>query len=114
MKMAGSAPGRRALGAAAAAGVKHMAHRFIVGSSPKDAVPILRSLWSDGIASSVDLLGEATVTVAEADRYAARCTEALDVLARESERWPERMRLEREAAGRWRGATRPVSVAALT
>ena len=30
------------------------------------------------VATSVDLLGEATVTSAEADRYAARCREALD------------------------------------
>lgn len=81
MRMAGSAPGRRALGAAAAAGVRHMAHRFIVGQTPADAVPVLRGLWSDGIESSVDLLGEATVTVAEADRYATRCAEALDTLA---------------------------------
>ena len=34
MRLAGSAPGRRALGAATAAGVRHMAHRFIVGESP--------------------------------------------------------------------------------
>src|SRR2546423_4370029 len=38
MKMAGNAPGRRALGAAAAAGVRHMAHRFIIGSSPPGPV----------------------------------------------------------------------------
>ncbi|MEA2424334.1 MAG: proline dehydrogenase, partial [Thermoleophilaceae bacterium] len=99
MKMAGSAPGRRALGAAAAAGVRHMAHRFIVGSSPKDAIPVLRGLWGDGVASSVDLLGEATVTVSEADRYASRCADALSVLPRESERWPERRQLERDAVG---------------
>jgi proline dehydrogenase len=88
MKMAGSAPGRAALGAAAAAGVRHMAHRFIVGSSPKAARPALRDLWKQGIASSVDLLGEATVTQAEADRYAARCADALEVLAGELRRWP--------------------------
>ena len=38
----------------------------------------LRELWKDGVASSVDLLGEATVTQAEAQRYAARCSEALE------------------------------------
>src|SRR5213592_1593812 len=81
MRMAGSAPGRRALGAATAAGVRHMAHRFIVGATPKDALGVLRDLWRDGIASSVDLLGEATVTQPEADRYAARCANALEVLA---------------------------------
>jgi RHH-type proline utilization regulon transcriptional repressor/proline dehydrogenase/delta 1-pyrroline-5-carboxylate dehydrogenase len=91
-----------------------MAHRFIVGSSPKDAVPALRNLWSDGIASSVDLLGEATVTVAEADRYAARCADALDVLARESARWPERLQLERDDVGPLPRANLSVKVSALT
>ena len=68
-------------GAAAATGVKHMAHRFIVGENPKAALGVLRDLWKDGVASSVDLLGEATVTQAEAQRYADRCAEALDTLA---------------------------------
>jgi RHH-type proline utilization regulon transcriptional repressor/proline dehydrogenase/delta 1-pyrroline-5-carboxylate dehydrogenase len=81
MKMAGNAAGRRALGAAAATGVRRMGHRFIVGATPKDAIPVLRGLWNDGVESTVDLLGEATVTQAEADRYAERCTDALDVLA---------------------------------
>ena len=57
-----------------------MAHRFIVGEDPKAALGDLRDLWKDGVASSVDLLGEATVTQAEAQRYADRCAEALDTL----------------------------------
>jgi RHH-type proline utilization regulon transcriptional repressor/proline dehydrogenase/delta 1-pyrroline-5-carboxylate dehydrogenase len=114
MRMAGNAPGRRALGAAAAAGVRHMAHRFIVGASPKDAVPTLRDLWDDGVASSVDLLGEATVTQPEADRYAARCAEALDVLADAYRRLPERPQLERDAAGPLPRANLSVKVSALT
>ena len=35
MRMSGTKPGRAALGAAAAAGVRHMAHRFIVGETPE-------------------------------------------------------------------------------
>ncbi|MEA2246119.1 MAG: proline dehydrogenase, partial [Solirubrobacteraceae bacterium] len=81
MRMGGSRAGRAALGAAAAAGVRHMAHRFIVGETPADATGILDELWHDGVATSVDLLGEATVTAAEADRYARRCADALDGLA---------------------------------
>src|SRR3954465_3491521 len=81
MKMGNTKAGRAALGAAGAAGVKHMAHRFIVGANPGAALPALRGLWRDGIAASVDLLGEATVTAAESDRYAARCAEALDTLS---------------------------------
>ena len=81
MRMGNTRAGRTALGAAAAAGVKHMAHRFIVGESPKAALGTLRDLWKDGVASSVDLLGEATVTQAEAQRYAERCDEALRTIA---------------------------------
>src|SRR3982750_3331099 len=44
MRMAGSKPGRAALGAAAAGGVRHMAHRFIVGESPRRALGVLREL----------------------------------------------------------------------
>src|SRR3954468_12768182 len=81
MRMADSRTGRKALGAASAAGVRHMAHRFIVAETPRGAERILRDLWHDGVASSVDLLGEATVTAPEADRYAERCTDALRSLA---------------------------------
>ena len=73
MRMGTSKAGRKAIGAAAATGVKHMAHRFIVGESPAQALPVLRDLWQSGVASTVDLLGEATVTQAEAQRYADRC-----------------------------------------
>ena len=45
-------------------------------------VPRWRGLWGSGAAASVDLLGEATVTAAEADRYARRCDEALRTLPR--------------------------------
>src|ERR687891_1591090 len=51
MRMGNTPAGRAALGAAAAAGVKHMAHRFIVGESPKAEVGTLRDLWKDGVAS---------------------------------------------------------------
>lgn len=114
MRMAGSAPGRRALGAAAAAGVRHMAHRFIVGATPKDALAVLRGLWNDGIASSVDLLGEATVTVSEADRYAARCADALEVLAGAYAKLDHRARLETDSIGPLPRANLSVKVSALT
>jgi RHH-type proline utilization regulon transcriptional repressor/proline dehydrogenase/delta 1-pyrroline-5-carboxylate dehydrogenase len=114
MKMAESRAGRTALGAAAAAGVKHMAHRFIVGDTPRAAVGELRSMWRDGIASSLDLLGEATVTADEADRYAGRCTEALEELPRAYERVPERDQLEHDSLGRLPRANLSVKVSALT
>src|SRR3954453_1651937 len=114
MKMGSSKAGRRALGMAAAAGVRHMAHRFIVGEDPKAALGVLRDLWKDGVASTVDLLGEATVTAAEAQRYADRCADALAPPAGAVARWPDRPQLERDGAGPLPRANLSVKVSALT
>jgi RHH-type proline utilization regulon transcriptional repressor/proline dehydrogenase/delta 1-pyrroline-5-carboxylate dehydrogenase len=114
MKMSHTRAGRTALGAAAAGGVRHLAHRFIVGESPAKALSTLRGLWQEGVASSVDLLGEATVTDDEADRYAARCLEAIEVLADACSRWPAREMLESDDAGPLPRANVCVKISALT
>jgi RHH-type proline utilization regulon transcriptional repressor/proline dehydrogenase/delta 1-pyrroline-5-carboxylate dehydrogenase len=114
MRMSATKAGRTALGAAAAAGVKHMAHRFIVGESPRDATGVLEDLWRDGVATSVDLLGEATVTSAEADRYARRCAEALDGLVEVYRSLPPRPHLEHDSYGPLPRANLSVKVSALT
>ena len=114
MRMAGTRAGRTALGAAAAAGVRHMAHRFIVGDSARDAARHLRSMWGEGIAASLDLLGEATVSQAEADRYAERCATELRALAALYDRLPARELLERDSAGPLPRANLSVKVSALT
>src|SRR5579875_261336 len=114
MKVSGSRAGRAALGAAAAGGVRHLAHRFIVGETPQGALPTLRRLWDSGVASSVDLLGEATVTQAEADRYAQRCLEAVQVLAAQTPDWPSRPLLESDPQGTLARANVCVKISALT
>ncbi len=114
MRAAHTKPGRIALGAAVAAGVRHVGHRFIAGESPRDAIAELGRLWRTGIGSSVDLLGEATVTSAEADRYAARCEEALEVLAAAAARYPDRPLLDGDRAGPLARANLSVKVTALT
>jgi proline dehydrogenase len=114
MRMSGTKAGRTALGAAAAAGVRRMAHRFIVGESPKAALKAIRHLWEHGAAVSLDLLGEATVTEAEADRYAARCMDALETLAGAAPSWPERPVLEADSLGPLPRVNLSVKVSALT
>src|SRR3954471_16775938 len=114
MRMGDSKTGRRALGMAAAQGVKHMARRFIVGEDPKAALGDLKDLWKDGVASSVDLLGEATVTQAEAQRYADRCADALDTISQAAQSWPGRRQLERDSYGPLPRANLSVKVSALT
>ena len=114
MRIAHTRAGRAALGAAAAGGVRHMAHRFIVGETPAAALGVLRHLWDRGVASTVDLLGEATVTQAEADTYAARCASALEEITGATRAWPSRPLLERDSIGPLPRAQVCVKISALT
>ncbi len=114
MRLAGTRVGRVALGRAASAGVRHMAHRFIVGADLRSAGAVLSGLWERGIASTVDLLGEATVTATEADGYAQRCALALRDLSAISSGWPARPVLECDDTGPLPRANVSVKVSALT
>lgn len=114
MRMSDTRAGRTALGAAAAAGVRHIAHRFIVAETPQGAAGVLRGLWREGVATSVDLLGEATVTAAEAQRYAQRCAQALEALAGVYGTLPARPALEADSSGPIARANLSVKVSALT
>lgn len=105
---------RRLVAAFAAAGVRQMAGRFIVGESADAAVPALRGLWRGGVASTADLLGEATVTEEEAEHYARRCTETLEALTAAAPTWSERPQLEADAAGPLPRVNLSVKVSALT
>jgi proline dehydrogenase len=112
--LTGSRAGRVALGAAVAAGVRRSAHRFIAGATPAAAAGELAGLWERGIAATVDLLGEATVSPDEADAYAARSVGALDELAAASASWPQRPLLEEDSLGRVPRANLSVKVSSLT
>ena len=91
-------PRRRRGGRRAAHG-----HRFIVGETPRAALRPIRHLWEHGAAVSLDLLGEATVTQPEADRYAERCLDALETLAEAAPRWPARRCSSATRSARCRG-----------
>jgi RHH-type proline utilization regulon transcriptional repressor/proline dehydrogenase/delta 1-pyrroline-5-carboxylate dehydrogenase len=79
--------------------ITRMAHQFIVGTDPAEAVSGLHRLWRDGSAFTVDLLGEKTVTEAEADRYASRVDELLTALVDATARWAPDDLLERDDVG---------------
>jgi len=98
------AAGHIPMGKAAAAGVarhsiSRVARQFIVGDSPAAAVVGLRRRWEQGQAFTVDLLGEKTVTDADADRYAARVHELLSTLLDATVDWPRNERLESDDLG---------------
>ncbi len=81
-------------------GVFAMAHRFIAGETPEQAVPRLRALSEEGVGYTVDLLGEATLSEREADVYFERYTQLIQILARDCP-GPQ--------TGAWRGVP-PVNV----
>ena len=57
-----------------------MASNFIAGVDAADALPTLQKLWNDGVAFSVDLLGEACVSNAEARTYQERYLDLVETL----------------------------------
>ncbi len=68
--------------------IEQMARTFVTGTTIIDALPVLERLWKSGRASSVDLLGEATLSETEADRYRDACLHALTALTDASAGWP--------------------------
>ncbi len=97
--MSATSLGARLSGKAIRGQVEHMARIFIAGATIEEAVPRLTDLWQHGRAWSIDLLGEATISDREADRYRDRCLEALALLAREAAIWPSQPLLERDHLG---------------
>jgi RHH-type proline utilization regulon transcriptional repressor/proline dehydrogenase/delta 1-pyrroline-5-carboxylate dehydrogenase len=60
-----------------------MAHRFIAGERPEQAVLRLRQLAREGVGYTVDLLGEAVLSDTEAGVFAERYADLTRVLARD-------------------------------
>ncbi len=94
--------------------VRQMADRFILGESVPKAAPELLSLWNQGIATTVDLLGEKTVTPQEGAGYGQRCHDALDALNDASVDWFHNQRVEQDGAGVIPRVNLSVKVTALT
>ena len=85
--------------AAARRNIMHMARQLIAGPTPEAAMPRLEHLWRAGEAATVDLLGERTLTEADADRYAARVAAMLEALVDAAPAWPPQPHLERDPWG---------------
>ncbi len=62
-------------------GVFAMAGRFLAGATPEEAIHALGKLVHNGVGYSVDLLGEETLSDAEADSYLERYVQLLATLS---------------------------------
>jgi RHH-type proline utilization regulon transcriptional repressor/proline dehydrogenase/delta 1-pyrroline-5-carboxylate dehydrogenase len=68
--------------------VTEMAERFIIGTNADEALPVLRDLHQHGFAFTVDLLGEATLSDAEAAVYQQKYLDLIDRLSDATAAWP--------------------------
>ena len=79
--------------------IESMAHKFIAGIDANSALHGLKDLWKDGIAFSVDLLGEACVSDDEADAYRDKYLDLVTNLPDAVAAWPANPRLEADHLG---------------
>jgi RHH-type proline utilization regulon transcriptional repressor/proline dehydrogenase/delta 1-pyrroline-5-carboxylate dehydrogenase len=76
-------------------GVTRFSKTFIAGENPHSALKALRRLWHEGKTFTVDILGEAVVSEAEADAFRGQYLLLAEALSREMSGWlPLDTRLE--------------------
>jgi len=76
-----------------------MASKFIAGTDAASALPKLRTMWEEGLAFSVDLLGEACVSDEEAAAYQQKYLDLINNLPSQVASWPANARLESDHLG---------------
>ncbi|MBX2853088.1 MAG: proline dehydrogenase family protein [Phycisphaeraceae bacterium] len=76
-----------------------MGGKYIAGTDAASAIPHLRERWKQGVAFSVDLLGEACLGESEAAAYRERYADLITNLAEEVKSWPANDRLETDHLG---------------
>ena len=79
--------------------IKSMASKFIAGTDASSAQPRLRKLWDNSIGFSVDLLGEACVSEAEADEYLEKYLDLIQNLPAEVASWAPNAQIETDHLG---------------
>jgi len=79
--------------------MKGFAQRFIVGRDARSAIPTLRKLRDAGTGFTLDVLGEASVSEAEARAYQQTYVDLLDGLAAHAASWPARPVVDDSAWG---------------
>jgi len=79
--------------------ITSMASKFIAGTDAASALANLKELWNDGIAFSVDLLGETCLSDEEADQYRDKYLDLINNLPEKASSWKANPRLETDHLG---------------
>lgn len=69
--------------------VKSMAERFILGETPEKALSKIHNIRKEGMAFSIDLLGEAALSEAESKDYLDRYLRLIEILSKSTASWKE-------------------------
>ena len=91
--------GGKLLAHAARANATRMARKFIAGSNVEEAVAAVAKLRAEGLTFTIDLLGEATISEAEADHVQKQYLDLLSGLAPKLQEWPEVPAIDRDDRG---------------
>src|SRR5438105_9123884 len=89
----------RILAWAANHNARRMAHRFIAGSTVAEALAAIAAMRRRSLAFTIDLLGEATITEAEAEQYQRQYFELIEGLSRAVNAWPPVPQIDTGAYG---------------
>lgn len=89
----------RALAYNARINAARMARRFIAGSSVTEVLRSVRSMRKSGMAFTLDLLGEATISNADADRYQQSYLQLIEGMSAEVNAWPDDPQLDCDEHG---------------
>jgi RHH-type proline utilization regulon transcriptional repressor/proline dehydrogenase/delta 1-pyrroline-5-carboxylate dehydrogenase len=89
----------RIMSRAAGRNAERLARRFIAGSNLAEALDAIAALRQRSLGFTIDLLGEATITEAEAARYQEEYLNLIDGLSRRVNRWPVIDLIDRDAQG---------------
>ncbi|MGC8658971.1 MAG: L-glutamate gamma-semialdehyde dehydrogenase [Desulfomonilaceae bacterium] len=81
-------------------GAESMANQFIGGSDEHEALKVLQKLREEGMAFTVDILGEAVLADSEALEHAERYRRLIDFLAPQINQWSEIPILDNDNRGR--------------
>lgn len=79
--------------------IRQTATLFIVGSNFEEALPVISKNWEDGLAFSMDILGEATLSELEAESYLNQYLQLMDKLTLERGNWPTKKNLQEDSFG---------------
>jgi RHH-type proline utilization regulon transcriptional repressor/proline dehydrogenase/delta 1-pyrroline-5-carboxylate dehydrogenase len=89
----------RLLARTARQSAERLAQRFIAGSNLPEALEAIGRLRRRSLAFTIDLLGEATITEVEAERYQAEYLQLIDGLPRQVNSWPSIDLIDRDNSG---------------